>query len=102
MADHAKAVRSGVELRNQVAQLGASLGLEVQTEEEVGRRLWGARRRIDVVLRHRRPARRWVLSASTNVHSERQNNKSPLQSTTFKRGLYAEFLFFLVKDFRNK
>ena len=52
MPGRAKAVRSGAELRNQVAQLGARLGLEVQTEVEVGRRLWGARRRIDVVLRH--------------------------------------------------
>ena len=52
VAGRAKAVRSGAGLRNQVAQLGTSLGLEVQTEVEVSRRLWGARRRIDVVLRH--------------------------------------------------
>ena len=52
VAGRAKAVRSGAELRNQVAQLRARLGLEAQTETEVGRRLWGVRRRIDVILCH--------------------------------------------------
>ena len=48
------AVTSGAEPRDQVAELGANLGLEVQAEVAVGRRLWGARRRIDVVLRHKK------------------------------------------------
>ena len=52
MAGKAKAVQSGADLRNCVAQLGQGLGLEVETEVAVGRRVWGARRRIDVVLRH--------------------------------------------------
>lgn len=53
MAGKAKAVHSGAELRDQVAELGESLGLEAETEVTVGRRVWGAKRRIDVVLRHR-------------------------------------------------
>lgn len=53
MAGKAKAVHSGAALRDQVAALGESLGLEAETEVTVGRRVWGARRRIDVVLRHR-------------------------------------------------
>lgn len=52
MAGRAKAVQSGIELQKRVAKLGANLGLEVQMEVVVGRRLWGSKRRIDVVLRH--------------------------------------------------
>jgi hypothetical protein len=50
MAGKANAVAGGSELRDKVAQLAASLGLEVRTEVTVGRRLWGAVRKIDVVL----------------------------------------------------
>lgn len=35
-----------------VADLGRALGLNAQTEVAVGRRIWGAKRRIDVVLKH--------------------------------------------------
>lgn len=52
LAGKAKAVGSGIELRERVAELGRSLGLEAETEVSVGRRVWGAKRRIDVVLRH--------------------------------------------------
>lgn len=51
MAGKAKAVASGNELRDRVAELGKSLGLEAETEVVLGRRIWGAKRRIDVVLR---------------------------------------------------
>ncbi|MCP4041490.1 MAG: hypothetical protein GY731_05960 [Gammaproteobacteria bacterium] len=52
MAGKAKAVQSGTDLRDQVAELGKSLGLKADIEVTVGRRIWGAKRRIDVVLRH--------------------------------------------------
>lgn len=52
MAGGSKAVESGAQLRDRVAALGVELGLEVETEVSVGRRVWGAKRRIDVVLRH--------------------------------------------------
>ena len=52
MAGMAKAVASGALLRDVVAKVGSDLGLDVQTEVSVGRRLWGAKRRIDVVMRH--------------------------------------------------
>lgn len=39
-------------MRDKVAEIGKSLDLEVETEVTVGRRIWGAKRRIDVVLRH--------------------------------------------------
>jgi len=50
MPGKAVAVNSGLMLRNQVIDLGRKLGLEAKTEVKVGRRIWGAIRRIDVVL----------------------------------------------------
>ena len=52
MAGKAAAVRSGQDLEAQVADLGTALGLAVDRQVAVGRRIWGARRRIDVVLKH--------------------------------------------------
>lgn len=52
MAGKAKAVKSGTELRDQVAEIGKGLGLDVEIEVTVGRRIWGAKRRIDIVFRH--------------------------------------------------
>lgn len=46
------AVASGTELRDQVADIGKKLGLLTEIEVAVGRRVWGAKRRIDVVLKH--------------------------------------------------
>jgi PD-(D/E)XK nuclease superfamily domain len=53
MAGKAQAVESGNNLRDSVAAVGESLGLEAEMEVSVGRRVWGARRRIDVVLKDR-------------------------------------------------
>lgn len=47
-----QAVASGRELQSAVALLGNTLGLNVEIEVPVGRRVWGAKRRIDVVLKH--------------------------------------------------
>ncbi|MCC6142482.1 MAG: hypothetical protein IT368_01625 [Candidatus Hydrogenedentes bacterium] len=52
MPGKATAVHSGAQLRDEVAALGVELGLKVECEVYVGRRIWGARRRIDVVLKH--------------------------------------------------
>jgi hypothetical protein len=52
MAGRATAVASGQELARVVAGLAVSLGLEVRLEYQVGRRIWGAIRRIDVVITH--------------------------------------------------
>lgn len=50
MAGRATAVANGSELKLAVAALGTDLGLEARTEVKVGRRIWGAKRYIDVVL----------------------------------------------------
>ena len=46
------AVASGADLERAVAAIARTLGLEVRTQVRVARRLWGAERRIDLVLRH--------------------------------------------------
>lgn len=45
-------MRSGDELVRAVVELAAALGLEARTQVRVGRRIWGAVRRIDVVATH--------------------------------------------------
>ena len=52
MPGKSKAVESGNGLRDLVAELGRELGLVAEIEVSVGRRIWGAKRRIDVVLKH--------------------------------------------------
>jgi hypothetical protein len=53
MPGKSTAVHSGNELRDRVAEIGRALGLEATIEVGVGRRVWGARRKIDVVLKCR-------------------------------------------------
>lgn len=52
MPGRVSAVQSGKELERQVAEIGRALGLSVEMQVTVGRRIWGARRQIDVVLKH--------------------------------------------------
>jgi hypothetical protein len=52
MAGGAKAVHGGADLVKQVMALAESLHLEGREQYKVARRLWGAERRIDVVLRN--------------------------------------------------
>ncbi len=53
MPGRSTAVTSGHALRDRVAMIGRELGLSAETELEVGRRIWGSKRRIDVVLKDR-------------------------------------------------
>ena len=48
----AQAVSNGGELVDAVAELGRKLGLEATLQVRVARRIWGAKRHIDVVLTH--------------------------------------------------
>src|SRR5215510_8077913 len=52
MPGRATAVASGDELVSQVSQLALDLGLEIKKQVRVARRIWGAVRRIDVVVTH--------------------------------------------------
>ncbi len=49
MAGKSKSSKSGRGLVGRVIEIAERLGLEVKTEVKVGRRLWGAVRKIDVV-----------------------------------------------------
>lgn len=57
MAGGAKAVTSGDELCKAVCTLGKQLGLEVREQFKVARRIWGAERRIDVILKDPKTAK---------------------------------------------
>ena len=52
MPGRATAVSNGDDLVKAVAQLARELGLEAKEQVRVARRIWGAVRRIDVVLTH--------------------------------------------------
>ena len=57
MAGGAKAVSSGDELCKAVCELGKKLDLEVREQFKVARRIWGAERRIDVILKNPKTAK---------------------------------------------
>ena len=50
MAGKGTAPKSGNELRDRVVELAQSLGLKAKIEVTAARRIWGAKRRIDVVV----------------------------------------------------
>ena len=52
MAGKKTAPATGRALEAEVAAVGRKLGLKVQSQVKVGRRLWGAVRKIDVVFTH--------------------------------------------------
>jgi len=61
MPGRGEAPASGKALEERVEGIAAGLGLEVARQVKVGRRVWGAERRIDLVLRHRPSGRRLGL-----------------------------------------
>ena len=67
MAGRARAVSNGDELAKAVVALGFALQLEAREQVRVARRIWGAERRIDVVLIH--PATRKTLGVECKYQS---------------------------------
>jgi len=61
MSGRSSAPSGGEALELQVAALAERLGLEVRRQVKVGRRLWGAERRIDVVVTEPQSRRRLGL-----------------------------------------
>jgi len=51
LAGRSKAVSSGSDLTKKVRKLAEELGLKVHEQYKVGHRLWGAGRRIDIILK---------------------------------------------------
>ena len=79
MAGKAKAVHSGNELRDHVALIGEGLGLDTEIEVSVGRRIWGARRKIDVVLKH--PDTRISLGVECKFQDSRGSAEEKIPAT---------------------
>lgn len=79
MPGGAIAVTTGAELQQRVVAVGRRLGLEARTEVKVGRRLWGSRRRIDVVLLH--PTTRQSLGLECKVQGGRGSAEEKIPST---------------------
>lgn len=52
MPGRAKAVKAGARLADRVVEVARELGLDCHVQVPVGRRIWGAQRKIDVVLVH--------------------------------------------------
>jgi hypothetical protein len=79
MPGRAVAVASGQELARVVASLAISLGLEVRAEYQVGRRIWGAVRRIDVIITH--PQTRKTLGVECKYQAVTGSAEEKIPST---------------------
>jgi hypothetical protein len=73
------AVTSGESLKRQVIELGRKLGLETRAEVPVGRRLWGSKRRIDVVLTY--AATRQSLGVECKAQSTKGSAEEKIPAT---------------------
>lgn len=79
MPGKAQAVASGNQLRDLVSALGEELGLTADIEVSVGRRIWGAKRRIDVVLKH--PETRISLGVECKYQGTRGSAEEKIPAT---------------------
>lgn len=77
MPGRASAVGSGQDLEREVAELGQRLGLEVRQQVRVARRLWGAERKIDVILTHRAARRSLGLECKFQASAGTAEEKIP-------------------------
>ena len=79
MPGKSKAVHSGNELRDAVADIARRLGLVNEVEVAVGRRIWGAKRRIDVVIKH--PESRVSLGVECKYQGGRGSAEEKIPAT---------------------
>jgi hypothetical protein len=79
MAGKQTAVSNGDQLVRAVAEQGDRLGLEVTEQFRVGRRLWGAIRKIDVILTH--PQTRKTLGIECKCQSVSGTAEEKIPST---------------------
>lgn len=68
---------SGKALEDTVAELATGLDLRVHRQVRVGRRVWGAERRIDLVLQDRQAARRLGIECKYQGTSGTAEEKIP-------------------------
>src|SRR5580704_14639948 len=79
MSGGKRAVESGAELERVVAELGKKLGLETYRQYKVARRIWGAERKIDVVMKH--PTTGKTLGIECKVQDTRGTAEEKYPST---------------------
>ena len=79
MSGKATAVENGNQLRDAVAAIGEALGLDADIEVKVGRRIWGAKRSIDVVLKD--PATRISLGIECKFQATNGSAEEKIQAT---------------------
>ncbi len=79
MPGRATAPRKGEELKVKVVELAAALGLNAETEVKAARRLWGAKRRIDVVLK--RPETDKVLGVECKFQGTKGSAEEKIPAT---------------------
>jgi len=79
MPGRALAVSSGDELVKRVSELGRTLGLESREQVRVARRIWGAIRKIDVVLIH--PQTRKTLGVECKYQGVLGTDEEKIPST---------------------
>lgn len=78
MPGRAQAVANGRELEAAARVLAESLGLEVREQVKVARRIWGAERRIDLVLTNPEDHRRLGLECKFQSSAGSAEEKIPL------------------------
>ncbi len=79
MAGTATAVASGEQLVHEVVALAEALGLQTHTQFKVGRRIWGAERRIDVILTN--PKDGWRLGVECKYQGVQGSAEEKIPST---------------------
>lgn len=71
------APRSGVVLQQKVMDLGGRLGLKAEREVPAARRVWGAKRRIDVVLTQEASGKRLGIECKVQTGGGSAEEKIP-------------------------
>jgi len=79
LAGGKNATPSGNVLREKVVTMAEAMGLEVKREVTVGRRIWGARRRIDVVVTQ--PQSRITLGIECKYQKDRGTTDEKIPAT---------------------
>ncbi len=79
MAGRATAPQKGKELENKVAELALKLGLEVRKQVKAGSRIWGKKRKIDLVLRH--PETKQVLGIECKAQTTKGTAEEKILAT---------------------
>ena len=73
------AVHNGHDLEALVIDIGLALGLDARQQVKVGKRIWGADRRIDVILRH--PETRRTLGVECKYQGVGGSAEEKIQTT---------------------